>query len=72
MLYTLRVRPLVAGVQDYLIEADDQPEAEWRGRVVCDEKQWKFVYVQPAVLADKKSHPMPKEAVAKVTTRVGA
>lgn len=70
MLFTLRYRHGVC--HDGLIEADDLPEADWRGRKLCDEQAWTFVYVKPAVLADKKSHPMPKAQAEKVTARVGA
>ena len=30
MLYTLRVRKPVLGMSEVLIEAEDQPEADWR------------------------------------------
>lgn len=72
MLYRLRCRQQVAGVKDHFIDAEDQVEADWRGRAVCDEKMWVFISCAPAVIADGKTHPMPKADAAKKTARVGA
>jgi len=71
MLYKMRVRPRVAGVREELIDAASQAEAEWRGRLVCDEQQWVFISIAPAVIADAKSHPWPAKAAEKKAERVG-
>ncbi len=82
MLYRLRVRgvrfdnPLSVeangGVSETLIEASDALVADWRGRKLCEEHGWKFVQCIPAVVADEKSHPMPKVEQERKAARVGA
>lgn len=72
MLFTLRVRERGAARDVGFVEADDLLEAQWRGRKYCEGAQRDYISVTPAVVADKKSHPMPKEAVEKVKERVGA
>jgi hypothetical protein len=54
MLFTLRFRPPVNGVQERFVEADDIIKADLVGKKWCDSQpHYKFLSVGQAIVADQ-------------------